>query len=679
MLPDKPSNKPSKRRRRRNRSKKAKRLAEVEQKTNREVSSSRVKSVKKPCPEKAIARPSVTLVTDGWFDDKKADHFVPATIKVSLTETTSGRASTTYTGHGTVAVEGLNVYTDLGCTTRLVGKVSNGDLRAGKLLYVKGTAVAGKTARLTLDAAASPSAVTVLGPASAAVPFKKVNVITPKIELQSKVVLLNNTRPVDSKKTSVCQVQLQLEQTNEAHKCDGLKAKLAYGGKVECFKNRTCTQALASGSELSYETLTARNPMKLYLRGKTAGELKISLEPVEPDNLAKSYRLEAKKEETLAVVKIEVDVYAWADARNYTQDNDGNYTKNSIGKAGEGRELHYQDIDKSFKRARVTIKKPDGLLWKHGTDDATITLTPFVSGGARLYFYTSATGNTRVTKVKKADLGGDKTLWVEATGANRLDNAPRYRTTSPLSLTPEKETAACAIHFGAKVKSPDQLSFVDLHHGDGCKLKTHSFDRYLDRRTRNRCFSRIGSSRSYSSQRVLNTKDVASAVSGLHFAYGLLFGSFVNHNYDVSGTPIFNRFASSVRRRDNRDSKANRAARGVSFVQRQLRGHGITLHSVTKTMIKGYIRSVLDRGNFFNATNGVPGIHAEVLAVNAALLYLQSNGENPSYGNATLGAITVATYKLTTAGTRYYQGVPFPACPNCSGILNQRGLRILTE
>jgi len=671
MQPKNPSKRPSKSRRRRNRNKKSQQLTNASQKTNKSVPQTQVKTAKQPCP-KAIVTPIVSKLEDGWFDDKKADHFIPAKIKVSLTETTSGRASTTYTGSGTVAVGGLRIYTNAGCTAELTTKVSNQDLRNGKDLYVKGTAVANKTATLTLDPASDPSKVTVRGPASASVPFKKVNVITPKIVLESKVVLLNHTPVVDGKETSVCWVKLSLGQTNKAHKLNSLKSKLVYGAEVECFKDEDCTQALASRSELTYQELTANLPKKLYLRGETAGEFKISLEPTEPENLEKSYRIEAKKEETLAVVKIDVEVYAWAEARQYPQNNDGTYIKNADGKAQEGRELQYQDTA-AFKRAKIVVKKPNDLLWTHGSDQAKITLTPYIVGNTRMHFYTSSGGNTQVTELAKGDLGADKTLWLEATGTTNLDNDPGYRFQGWAARLPEKEVKNCCVQFGAKVKSPYNNSMVELKNGDGSRIKTFSFDRSLDRLARNASHRKIRNDR----RSELDYYNVVLAYSGLHQSYGGFFGGFCNLNYDSRRVPIFNRFKEAIRRRDNRDSRASRAQRGANFVESRLRGHGITLHSVTKTMIQRYILGELNANRVLSARNGVPGVHGEVLAVNAALRYLAANNENPALNNNTLGAITVATYKLSTQGN-LAQGKRFHACDNCWGILNRNNLRILT-
>lgn len=669
-MPNDPPKKPKRRRRRRK--KKSQQLEEVRDKTDEKVSKIKVKTVTQPCA-KAVVQPSVTLVKEGWFDDKKADHFVPATIKVSLAETTSGLATTTYTGDGTVAVGDLDVYTEETCTTKLTVKVGNAALRLGKPLYVKGTAVGQETATLTLDAAQDAGKVTVKGPTSETTPFKKVNVITPKIELQSKVVLLNCAKPVNGKKTSVCWLKLQLEQTNKAHKCNALKAKLVYGGEVEGFKKQACSQALASGSELTYKELTGRNPKKLYLRGKAEGELKISLEPVLPKDLAKSFRVEAKKEETLAVVKIEVMVYAWAAGRNYTKQNDGTYYLTPEGKAGNGRKLHYQNGDKSFKRAKVTVKKPDALLWKHGTDDAKITLTPSASGGARLRFYTSAGGNTRVTALKKAALGGDKELWIEATGTIALDADPKYKKGGWVLKSPVKQSIACFVHFGAKVKAPDGGSSVDLNYGDGAKIETFSFDRHLDRQTRNDSHLKIRSTQSYD----LDDFYVALAHAGLHRGYGTFFGPCMNLNYSVNGSPVFGWIRGSLNRRYKKESNASRAKRATDNVKKHLKTHKVVLHSVTWRMIYAYFLSQFDgSGNTrLEARWGVPGVHAEVLAVNEALRHLTANGENPTYSTATLGAISVATYKLQWS-SRF--GRRFPACPNCTGILNQKGLRVIT-
>lgn len=73
--------------------------------------------------------------------------------------------------------------------------------------------------------------------------------------------------------------------------------------------------------------------------------------------------------------------------------------------------------------------------------------------------------------------------------------------------------------------------------------------------------------------------------------------------------------------------------------------------------VKGMIENLVSNGKRFDVQNGIPGLHAEVRAVNSALT---------RYPKVSIDDVKVATYKLAP---KQGQGDKFEACSNCSGVL----------
>ncbi|WP_256582583.1 MULTISPECIES: YwqJ-related putative deaminase [unclassified Pseudomonas] len=85
---------------------------------------------------------------------------------------------------------------------------------------------------------------------------------------------------------------------------------------------------------------------------------------------------------------------------------------------------------------------------------------------------------------------------------------------------------------------------------------------------------------------------------------------------------------------------------------------GTDLFSLPLTpQVKGMIENLVSNGKRFDVQNGIPGLHAEVRAVNSALT---------RYPKVSIDDVKVATYKLAP---KQGQGDKFEACSNCSGVL----------
>ncbi|MFR0718329.1 YwqJ-related putative deaminase [Enterobacterales bacterium BD_CKDN230030183-1A_HGKHYDSX7] len=69
------------------------------------------------------------------------------------------------------------------------------------------------------------------------------------------------------------------------------------------------------------------------------------------------------------------------------------------------------------------------------------------------------------------------------------------------------------------------------------------------------------------------------------------------------------------------------------------------------------IEGLVGGGKRFDVQNGIPGLHAEVRAVNSVLT---------RYPGVLIDDVKVATYKLAPKNGH---GDKFEACSNCSGVL----------
>ena len=504
--------------------------------------------------------------------------------------------------------------------------------------------------------------------------------IKPVIDPECKVVLVKNANPVNTKVSSACKVKIKFD-INPAPTTDptGLDAKFTFtsgAGKLECFANANCTTTVNDDQQFTYADLKAGKD--LYVRGTTTGKATLKLDPVKPGNLDKVlYDVEDAATVDIEVVKVTLKVFQYAEARLYaSQPGDLTTPVPDANKPDPGRQLHYQNTAKNFKLAKIEID-PGDLFTKD--PNASIVFEKEPAASVTLSVYKNADGTSEVTvPLKQADLPANKVLYVEATGPNALDadGGPRTR-------NPAKEEVDCFLHLGAKVKTADGTGDVEFKYIDGTRIKTFSFDRYLDRETGNACHHRIQSI----AAATLNTQDVAIAVAGLHCSLGPLINQDAGRVF-VNKNTFWKQFKGGI---------TASKQQGLQKIKTQLQNAGFILDPIMEDMIDYYLRYHYDvnsttMNNMPAHVWGVPGAHAEVLAVNSALKYLRAKGQLAGIMTATqsvVSQISVATYKLQRRGAKATRdarnyGKRFEACPNCSGILNQTGrwtgtgLRIIT-
>ncbi len=223
---------------------------------------------------------------------------------------------------------------------------------------------------------------------------EKINVVTPKIEMEYKVVLFDRGLSKYQEATEEkiypdpTYIQLSFRQTDASKPFQkGGKVKFS-PANVDVFLDEECKKKAqgdpASGIDLKHEEISNLSGHNLYLRGKTVGKFKVIFELTDPQNAL--IRLDKNPaEEEMGVVEIQMRVFEH-DATELAKikidpDTDPIATYHTNLKNQElpkpvllttekkvkvGRLLHAQK-NNSFSRAKMVIKiNPDE--WPSGTD-----------------------------------------------------------------------------------------------------------------------------------------------------------------------------------------------------------------------------------------------------------------------------------------------------------------------
>ena len=110
------------------------------------------------------------------------------------------------------------------------------------------------------------------------------------------------------------------------------------------------------------------------------------------------------------------------------------------------------------------------------------------------------------------------------------------------------------------------------------------------------------------------------------------------------------------------------------FMNTIVQGYNDTGNPLHPEMEKRIKKWISEEGREFSSRDSIPGLHAEVQAVNAHLNRLTDQGIEIT--EEVIEQIQVATYRVHPKPPEE-QGKRFPACHNCENIL--RGINILTE
>jgi hypothetical protein len=274
----------------------------------------------------------------------------------------------------------------------------------------------------------------------------KKNVVTPKLELEYKVVLLEpelaqHQDAAEATKfvADATYIEVSISETNNAHPYTGGAKFTCVPPKADVFLDALCTQKLVG--DLTNVQLPVGTTLKLYLKGIQAGKFKAKLDLIDPADAA--IRIEKGVSEAMGVVNLRMELYqqnvpkiaklsvnpdvpVMADYHTALKDLalPAQIVMSDADKVAKGALLHVQDGE-NFGRVKLLVRKYTKDHWPAGTDDYEIVLTETAASGG-LEIHTAEWTGAPATPVKIAvkDLKAkEHELWVEGktASAKKLD------------------------------------------------------------------------------------------------------------------------------------------------------------------------------------------------------------------------------------------------------------------
>lgn len=271
-----------------------------------------------------------------------------------------------------------------------------------------------------------------------------INTVTPKIEVEYKVVLLDpnlaqHQEPSEDKfHTDVTYFEISFTQTNKTYPFRKGASLTCSPANAEIYFDKRCRPEDKLAGNLTPEQLKNGAKVKLYLKGVTAGKftLKLDLEdPADPHIV----RDKNPAEEEMGVARLELQIHHFeeADLKALQVDQDvdplSTYHTNlknkdlpdqkpmsDADKVKKGRFLHQQD-GKNFGRSKVLLKKLDSGQWPAGSENYDVILTSHASSGSLALFNKEWEGDKKDApfKIKVSEaLKADTELWAEGAGTS---------------------------------------------------------------------------------------------------------------------------------------------------------------------------------------------------------------------------------------------------------------------
>ena len=270
---------------------------------------------------------------------------------------------------------------------------------------------------------------------------EKLNVVTPKLEMEYKVVLYDRNlaqyQEASEEKLSAdpTYVVLSFEQSRPHPHAYARGGKLKCSpANVEAYLDEKCTKKLAgdlaAGAPVTNEQLA--NKLTVYLKGKTRGKYQLSLKLEESTD--PFIKVDTPSKEEMGVVELESTLHRFdkgqLDALEVNPGNDpiATYHANlkakdlppqkpmtDAQKVNEGRLLHVQD-GKHHGRAKLVVKKLAADQWPAGTDEYDITCSD-AQGRVTLFdAETEGAEKPLPLKIKVKDLKAKELeYWVQGT------------------------------------------------------------------------------------------------------------------------------------------------------------------------------------------------------------------------------------------------------------------------
>ncbi|MYM88529.1 hypothetical protein GTP91_15265 [Rugamonas sp. FT82W] len=598
--------------------------------------------------------PQVTVADSPGFYHQ--DRFHPAQLELRILEQGDGPQ---YQGTGSVAadVDSAALFTGPDCQVLMNQPLTAAALRNGVPCYVKGGQTGPVTVQLSLTASDDPS-IEVVQLAADAVEIEPVNVITAVIA--GDTLALQHDGLLNAYATTLSEISISLEQSNPGRCCDDLAFRVGYADSATCFRAGGQNPAFPTATTVLYSE--AGPTLTLRVKGLTQGACEFRARAV--GTAGPGWMFADDTLHSLWVERLLVQAYMYRDGDLF----DGAQDAMADGGPPRERWLHQSDGD-IFTLARCRMQAPGAEFWNRAS---AVTLE--ADAGSTLFLPGPPIANI-VSFDQAAFAQGPVDFLVRTAVADPIAAQPAALVN--VAVTPPYPAAAerpSHVSCGATLLDGGK----QLRFGDVVKMRTYSFDYNLDQLVQAEAFREIKAP-------VKLKEKGASACAEAHRLYEKASALYTNQDMGNQQT-AFNDFIAELRSGLNpaaagqaefyRINPAAMAKKGQEHVSTVL--FPTVLAPAMEARIESYFLTVItnfradaknaNKPNFgFNVNYGIPGAHAECLAVNELLR-----------DNIAATAITVATYKL---GPGPMKGKRFVACANCNGILLQANspVRVITD
>ena len=273
-----------------------------------------------------------------------------------------------------------------------------------------------------------------LGPEPNESPIK----VTAKIDAEYKVVLFDKqlskhqTSSEEKVQTDATIIELWLEQDTSSPVFDqGAKIGLSGAGKIQAFIDEQLTTELNLSAVIPADKVTGGSKLKIWVKGKTAGKLKIKLTPststngrfviqppAELEMGVVELKLEVYEQDSAEIAKLQVDPDQEPISQYHTDLESTNLPPQIVlsdeNKIKRGRLLHAQDGG-NFGRSKIVVKALTAAQFPADDGNCHITVNTGGKSGTLKLFDAEFDGNEipLPLKIDKADLSADKIYWTE--------------------------------------------------------------------------------------------------------------------------------------------------------------------------------------------------------------------------------------------------------------------------
>lgn len=611
--------------------------------------------------------PIVTPEKNGYYDEG-VEHSprVPekdkmATVQLRIEEVNGNPA---YQGSGTAEiVEGeATLHSDATGNVLLPNQISLDSLKEGVTAYVNGNGIGQVTVRLSLTPSDNPEInVTPIGTGN--VEIRPVNVITPVLD-EDELVLVHKDFAQPGQ-TALSELSVHFTQSHPGERPHDLAVQVDFGDQISCYHDVDQARQFNSTEQIANADLG--EPVTLYMKGESEGDCTATARIIGSDG--PGWRFADQVDQDIRVEELRLDTYVYTSGRTVAAAAQDNMVAAGNPKS---RMLHQYDLDK-FTNAKLVLRSPSDRFWEKAD---RVTITPHGHG---LTVHSNDAATNDLPLLNQAVFAeGDYNLWAKHAPAEALDVEPAGRYTPAAqpgptwqAWMPLKESTDRFVSCGAHTTNNK-----DRVHGDIIRLQTFSFEKWLDRTVHNASGDMVTAG--------VNLQHNCALAKAAHNKYYDKASHLpcVNHTRMAAGPTPWQAFVNAIH---HGNTVEEAATEGTNFVYDHLESQGIDLSNRMLEAIRTYLQARVASGAGFavnkatwegktpaqrmqatgyglRSDRGLPGTHAEVLAVNQ--VWTEDYPKDQ---------ISVATYRVQP---NQNQRKRFAACVNCTGIL--AGFNVIT-